>query len=336
MGGLMMERLLTALRAAGEQTRLRLLAVLLKGELTVKELTLVLGQSQPRISRHLKLMTESGLLTRLPEGSWVFYRIADTGEGAHLARELIGLLAKDDPVLLRDCERLEGVRARRAQSAQDYFTSNASNWKRLRALHIGDATIEQTMLALIGAHKYNNLVDLGTGTGRMLEVFGTRAGKAVGFDVNADMLALARANLAQANLPNCQLRMGDITNLPLNNGAADLVLMHQVLHFLEDPSAAIAEATRILVPGGMLIIADFAPHHLEYLREEHAHRRLGFSENEIVNLLQEAKIETRKPELLKNENQSKNAGLSVYIWSGQKSQNRQDTQAVSPIIGAVR
>lgn len=313
-----MERLLTALRAAGEQTRLRLLAVLAQGELTVKELTQILGQSQPRISRHLKLMTDSGLITRFPEGSWVFYRVAETGEVAQLARNLVNLLPKNDPVFLRDCERLEGVRAQRAQAAQNYFTVNAANWGRLRALHVADETIERAMLDLVGDRSFANLVDLGTGTGRMLELFGELAEKGVGFDANADMLSLARANLDHAEMPHCQVRLGDITNLPLNNGEADLVLMHQVLHFLEDPAAVIFEATRILRPGGTLIIADFAPHNHENLREEHAHRRLGFTEQEIVHLLQDAGIEVKRPLLLENDTPDGDGGLSVYLWSGRK------------------
>ncbi|MGC6503319.1 MAG: ArsR/SmtB family transcription factor [Parvibaculales bacterium] len=313
-----MERLLTALRGAGEQTRLRLLAVLAQGELTVKELTLVLGQSQPRISRHLKLMTDAGLITRFPEGSWVFYRVAEAGEAAHLARDLVKLLPKDDAVLLRDNERLEGVRAQRAQAAQSYFTANAANWGRLRALHVADETIERVMLDLAGDRTYANLVDLGTGTGRMLELFGQKAEKGVGFDANADMLSLARTNLDRVDMQHFQVRLGDITNLPLNNGEADLVLMHQVLHFLEDPAAVVFEAARILSPGGTIIIADFAPHNHEHLREEHAHRRLGFTEQEIVNLLRDAGIEVKRPLLLENDHQHADAGLSVYLWSGQK------------------
>jgi len=313
-----MERLLTALRAAGEQTRLRLLAVLAQGELTVKELTQVLGQSQPLISRHLKLMTDSGLITRYPEGSWVFYRVAETGEAARLSRDLLRLLPKDDPVLLRDYERLEGVRTQRAQTAQNYFTANATNWNRLRALHVADETIEQAMLDLAGDQTYAHLVDLGTGTGRMLELFGQKAEKGVGFDANADMLSLARANLDQADMQHCQVRLGDITNLPLGNGEADLVLMHQVMHFLEDPAAVVFEAARILSPGGTLIIADFAPHNHEHLREEHAHRRLGFTEQEIVNLLHDAGIEVKRPRLLENDTPDVEAGLSVYLWSGHK------------------
>lgn len=313
-----MESLLTALRAAGEQTRLRLLAVLAHGELTVKELTNVLGQSQPRISRHLKLMTESGLIVRYPEGSWVFYRIAETGQSAKLARDLIALMPQDDPVLIRDFERLAGVRAQRAQIAQNYFSKNAANWGQLRALHISEETIENEMRALMDQPHYETLVDLGTGTGRMLEVFGGLAARGIGFDTNADMLSLARANLDQADLPHCQVRLGDIGNLPLPHEEADLVIMHQVLHFLEDPAAVIREAARILKPDGKLIIVDFAPHHIEQLRDEHAHRRLGFTDNEITQYFQETGIAPQKPILLQNKNTEPSEGLSVYIWSGHK------------------
>lgn len=209
-----MEHILTALRAAGEQTRLRLLAILAQGELTVKELTQVLEQSQPRISRHLKLLTESGLVVRYPEESWVFYRLADSPPIAHLGKCLIDFLPDNDSILLGDRARLKQVRAKRAKRAQNYFSANAANWDSLRALHIADTDIENKMMQLAGHKQFELLVDLGTGTGRMLEVFGGRAKRGIGFDINANMLALARANLDKAHLPHCQVRLADVTNLP--------------------------------------------------------------------------------------------------------------------------
>ncbi len=309
-----MERILTALRAAGEQTRLRLLAILSHGELTVKELTRILGQSQPRVSRHLKLLTESGLVVRYPEGSWVFYRLCDTEEGGRITRNLINLLPDDAPILRRDIARLKQVRQDRAKVAQRYFSANAANWERLRALHIADAHIEETMLDWVPQSNIDTLVDLGTGAGRMLELFGARAKRCIGFDVNADMLSLARANLDAKHLRHCQLRQADITHLPLAENTADIVIMHQVLHFLEDPAAAIVEAARVLAPDGLLLIADFAPHDMESLRNEHAHWRLGFTDIEIDNMLTSAGLYPHRAEELHADGDNKNL-LSVYLWS---------------------
>lgn len=314
-----MERILTALRAAGEQTRLRLLAILSHGELTVKELTRILGQSQPRVSRHLKLLTESGLVVRYPEGSWVFYRLCDTEEGGRITRSLIDLLPDDAPILRRDIARLKQVRQDRAKAAQRYFSTNAANWERLRALHIADIRIEETMLDWIPQSNIDTLVDLGTGAGRMLELFGTRATRCIGFDINADMLSLARANLDAEHLRHCQLRQADITHLPLTENTADIVIMHQVLHFLEDPAAAIAEAARVLTLDGLLLIADFAPHDMESLRDEHAHRRLGFTDIEINNMLISAGLYPHRAEELHADGDNENL-LSVYLWlAGGKS-----------------
>lgn len=321
-----MERTLTALRAAGEQTRLRLLAILAQGELTVKELTQILGQSQPRVSRHLKLLTESGLVVRYPEGSWVFYRLCDTGEGARLGHSLVDLLPQNDPVLLRDLARLKRVRQDRAKAAQSYFSANAANWNNLRALHIADTHIEDEILALVARHAASDassdapqsdigtLVDLGTGSGRMLELLGPQAQRCIGFDVNADMLALARSNLNADALRHCQVRMGDILSLPLAENVADVIIMHQVLHFLEDPTAAINEAARVLAPDGLLLIADFAPHNVENLRDAHAHRRLGFTDAEIGNMLAEAGLDAGQTRELHADNNKPNL-LSVYLWS---------------------
>lgn len=321
-----MERILTALRAAGEQTRLRLLAILAQGELTVKELTQVLEQSQPRISRHLKLLTESGLVVRYPEESWVFYRLADSPPVAHLGKCLIDFLPDNDSTLKGDRARLKQVRAKRAKRAQNYFSANAANWDSLRALHIADTDIENKMMQVVGRKQFELLVDLGTGTGRMLEVFGGRAKRAIGFDINANMLALARANLDKAHLPHCQVRLADVTNLPLPSGFADFVIMHQLLHFLENPNLAIREAARLLTQNGLLLIVDFAPHNMEALREAHAHRRLGFTDDEILSMLKEAGLTPSATQYLpapeKNgKGQNNKNMLTVYLWSARRTNN---------------
>ena len=268
---------IAALKAAGESTRLRILALLGQAELTVKDLTAILGQSQPRISRHLKLLAEAGLIDRHPEGAWVFYRLTDDGSARRFAGDLLALVDAGDPVLVRDRERLAAVKQEHAEVARRYFAENAVEWDTIRALHIAEDAVEAAMVEAVGKRPFEALLDLGTGTGRLLELFAPLYNRAVGIDASAAMLAVARANLDRAGIANAQVRLGDIQNLPFPRNAFDVVTVHQVLHFLDDPERAIAEAARVLRPGGRLLIVDFAPHDLEFLRERHAHRRLGFA-----------------------------------------------------------
>jgi len=270
-----LDRLVAMLRAAGDPTRLRLLLLLREAELTVSELIEIVGQSQPRVSRHLKLLGEAGLLERFKEGSWVFYRAADRGTGMELTRTLAGL-AGEDPA---DRARLAQVREARAARAAAYFKANAAEWERIRGLHAPDKEVEAAILGRLPG-RIASLLDIGTGTGRMLELLSPRAGRAIGIDVSPEMLAIARDRLA--GIANAQVRLGDLYRLPFDNGAGfDAVLFHQVLHYLDDPGAAVAEAARVMAPGGHLLIADFAPHGLEFLRDDDAHRRLGFSDREV-------------------------------------------------------
>jgi ArsR family transcriptional regulator len=269
------------LRAAGEPTRLRILALLAREELAVLELTRILSQSQPRVSRHLKVLAEAGLVERFPDGAWVFYRLAGAGPTRDLLDNALSLISPSDATLLRDAERLEGVAAERASQAANYFADNAAQWDQIRSLYVSEAAVEQAILAAAGEGPFRRLVDLGTGTGRMLTLLGPRAQHAVGLDLSRQMLNIARSNVADAGLPACELRHGDILSVGLEDGSADLVVAHQVLHYLGEPAAAVTEAARLVAPGGRLLIVDFAPHDLEYLRAEHRHRRLGFFDNEI-------------------------------------------------------
>lgn len=280
-----MDALLDGLKAVAEPTRLRLLALLTRAELTVTEITQVLKQSQPRVSRHLKLMVEAGLLNRFPEGTWVFYRLAEDSGAAPLARAVTALIDAADPVLSEDAARLETIRKARAEEAAAYFAANAAHWDEIRALHLPEADVEQAMVTLLGERPVGTLLDLGTGTGRILEVLSPRAERSIGIDMSHEMLGVARANLERAGLKNAQVRYGNI--LRLDPGAlgvvpqADVAVLHHVLHFFEHPQEVVAQAARLLAPEGRLLIADFAPHGLEHLRENHAHRRLGFSDREV-------------------------------------------------------
>lgn len=311
-----MENLLSVLRAAGEPTRLRILAILALGELTVSELTQVLLQSQPRISRHLKLLADAGLIVRYPEGSWVFYRLDESAQLGDLLAEIIASLPQGDHELQRDRERLAEVRAERAARAQAYFAANAAQWDSLRANHIPETAIEERMGELIGGRDIDLLVDLGTGTGRMLEIFGTRATRAVGFDISPDMLTIARAKLDELAAENCQVRQGDCANVPLEDNVADIVILHQVLHFLDDPQRAVNEAARITRPGGCVLIADFGPHEMEDLRDEHAHRRLGFADDEMNHMLRAAGLFAAAGDTLT----AQNTPLTVAMWQAEKTE----------------
>ena len=305
------DSLLDALEAAGEVTRLRLLGLLCEAELTVSELVAILGQSQPRVSRHLKLLVDAGLAERQREGAWAFFRLADTG-GA-LARDLIARVAPDDPTLQSDRARLEVAREARRKQAAAYFAERAADWDRIRAMHAPEERVEAAILAMVGDAPIQALLDLGAGTGRMLELIAPRAARAVGVDLSPAMLSLARARVAQSGLRNVLLRQGDIYAPPVEHDAYDLVVVHQVLHFLDDPARALREAARTLRPGGRLIVVDFAAHAEEHLREQYAHRRLGFTGEEIAAFLTEAGLVDLKTHLV-----APGAGeagkLTVAIW----------------------
>ena len=280
-----MDFLLTALKAAAEPTRLRLLALCAHGELTVSELTQILGQSQPRVSRHLKLLCDAGLLDRFREGTWAFYRLGERSAFAGLARTLIDAIPADDPTLALDLERLNAIKRARAEAAAEYFRENAARWHEIRSLHVPERDVEAALLKLLPASGIQDLLDLGTGTGRMLELLGPKVERALGVDLSREMLAVARSNLERAGLRNCQVRQSDMYQLPLPSASFDAVLVHQVLHYAEEPAEVLAEAARVLRPGGRLVIVDFARHDHESLRTEHAHRRLGFGDEEIAGWL---------------------------------------------------
>ena len=281
-GKLGFDALNTALKAAGEETRLRVLALLAEAELTVSDLTDILRQSQPRISRHLKLLVEAGLVERFREGTWAFFRLAEHGGGADVARALIERLNPGDQTIARDRERLSSVRQARAAAAQAYFRAHAAEWDRIRKLHVADEAVEDAIRAALSDKPFRSLLDLGTGTGRMLEMFGPDIERGLGLDLSLDMLLLARDRLERAGLRNCSVRQGDIYDLPLADDSFDVVILHQVLHFLDDGARAIREAARVLRPGGRLLVVDFAPHEQEFLREQFAHRRLGFAPDTVM------------------------------------------------------
>ncbi len=279
------------LKATGEETRLRILCLLAEAELTVSELTEILRQSQPRISRHLKLLAEAQLVERFREGSWAFFRRAEHGPAAAVVQRLVGALDPADPIVARDRERLAGVRAARVKAAQDYFRRHAAEWDRIRRLHAPDEAVEAEIRTLLLDRPFRSLLDLGTGTGRILELFAPEIERGLGIDLSIDMLAFARSRLDHAGIRNCSVRQGDIFDLSVPRDSFDVVIVHQVLHFLDDGGRAIREAARVLRPQGRLLVVDFAPHELEFLREEFAHRRLGFPPDAVAQWMEQAGLE---------------------------------------------
>ncbi len=310
--------LVTALKAAAEPTRLRVLLLLAAGELNVKDLTLILGQSQPRISRHLKLLTEAGLIERFREGSWVYFHISDRSAGGRLALQLVGDVAASDPAVRRDRERADALKRERETTAQAFFEKNAADWDRMRALHISEDAVEAAMRDALGPGPFKFLLDLGTGTGRTLDLFADRYARGLGIDVNQAMLAYARAKLTKGGRTHAQVRHGDIYALSLADRQADGIVMHQVLHFLSDPSLAIREAARVLAPGGRLLIVDFAPHDLEFLRDAQAHERLGFSHDLVAAWISEAGLKLRSVRDLSPAKGEAPEKLTVTLWTAER------------------
>jgi ArsR family transcriptional regulator len=303
-----MDALLSALKAAAEPTRLRLLTLCAHCDLTVSELTQILGQSQPRVSRHLKLLCDAGLLERLREGSWAYFRLSSRGAVSEFARTLADAIPYDDPVLALDLERLEAILRARAERAADYFRRSAAQWDQIRSLYVDDAEVERRLVELLAQGQVRDLLDIGTGTGRMLEIFAPRVARAVGIDLSREMLAVARSKLESAKLRNCLVRHGDMYQLPLSSESFDAVTIHHVLHFAERPAQVVREAARVLRPSGRLIVVDFEAHALDFLREQHAHRWLGFKTDDVTGWCTAAGLEACAPIHLPGD------PLNVAIW----------------------
>ena len=298
--------------ALGDLTRLRILALLRRMELSVGELAQVLGQSQPRVSRHVKIMVDAGLAERRKEGSWVFVALG----AAAVVQPVIDALDRwsggaADHWTVADAARLAAVRADRAASAAAWFESHADEWDAIRSLHVAESEIEAAMAQVLGDQPIDTLIDIGTGTGRMLELFGARARTALGIDRSSEMLRLARAKLAGA--ANTELRQADLYALPMTDGAADVAILHHVLHYAQQPGAAIREAGRVLAPGGRLLIVDFAPHDREELRSQGAHVRLGFDDDQVAGWAEAADLMMARVEMLVG------GTLTVKLWLARKS-----------------
>ena len=300
--------------ALADPTRLRILMLLRAMELSVGEIAQVLGQSQPRVSRHVKILIDASLAERRKEGSWVFLSL---GPKARL-EPLFQLLDRWEDLdgvresTKADGARLAAVRADRAAAAERYFDQHAKDWDALRSLHVAESEVEAAIGRALADVDIGRLVDIGTGTGRMIELFGREAERALGIDRSPEMLRLARVKLSQAGLESVELRQGDIYALALPSACAETVIIHQVLHYAQNPAAAVAEAARLLTPGGRLLIVDFAPHEREELRVSDAHARLGFADEAVLNYLEEAGLQGRVFEHLEG------GPLTVTLWLGEQ------------------
>jgi len=300
------------MRAAGEPTRLRLLLLLDKIDLTVSDLIVILDQSQPRISRHLKLLVEAGLAERFQEGAWAYFRTVDRGPARRFLNGVLKPVARDDAVVHGDELKLAEIRAARSNRAADYFAANAEGWGKIRSMHIAEDEVETAMLAMGLSAQPTSLLDLGTGTGRILQLFAPHVERGVGIDTSYDMLAVARSALANDDIEHMQVRYGDVYKLGQGE-RFDLIVLHQVLHFLEDPSLVLRLAKGRLARNGRLLAVDFAPHDFEILREDHAHRRLGMETNQIKRWLAVAGLSLVDERMLRPSRDAETA-LTVALW----------------------
>ena len=306
--------LVGTLRAVAEPTRLRLVALLNRAELTVTEISHVIGQSQPRTSRHLRLLVDADILERTPEGAFVFYRLAEDSPAAELARQLAELVPAEDAAIAADLAALERVRQVRSDAAAALLSTYADELATVRALHVAEAEIERSMLELIaGEGPIGRLLDIGTGTGRILELLAPHSERSIGLDLDHDMLVLARAALSEAQLSHASVRQGDLHRPPFEAASFDVAVMHHVLHLLDDPAGAILDAARLLRAGGRLLVVDFAPHELEFLRERHGHRHLGIADEQMRSWAATAGLEIEREEALRPPTPAGDQ-LTVRLW----------------------
>lgn len=307
-----MERLLSSLRAVAEPTRLRLLALAARGSFCVMEFTEILGQSQPRLSRHLKLLCDCGLLDRVREGANVWFTLPGGDEGA-LARDLVARLPADDAILESDRRQVVRVLAERERVASESFRSKGADWDEMRALDLPAQAVEEALSRMALGVERGRLLDIGTGTGRVLELLAPHFRLALGVDASKQMLALARARLAKLDLAHCTVRLADMYRLPLADASFDTAVLQMVLHYAEDPAGAVAEAARVLAPGGRLIVIDLAPHARDDLTAKRAHRWPGFSDASIHRLLTDARLDAGDAMTIPGP-------LDVRIWSATRHQ----------------
>lgn len=315
-----MDEILKGLRAAAEPTRLRILGLCAHAELTVSDLCDILGQSQPRISRHLKPLVEANLLQRNQEGPWAWYRLPEGGAGSEIARLIVDLLPPEDRRHATDLRRLQSISEGWATRVADYFRHHAGDWEHIRALHTDQERVDKALTDALSGRPIDSLLDIGTGAGHVLLLLAGQVPAAIGIDRSREMLQVARHNLFRAGHRHCQVRQADMMALPFDKDNFAAVTLNMVLHFADRPDAVLAEAARVLRPGGQLVVVDFATHDLVALREEQAHRWLGFGDSQIADWYRKAGLVPSRPRHLTG------GELTVVLWSARRPAN--DTAAI--------
>ncbi len=308
-----MAELIDIFRALADPTRLRMVSLLREMDLAIGELAVVLDQSQPRVSRHVRILAEAGVVERHREGSWVFLRVPRSGAVAELMSAIHHwpYTPPEAAQIAQDAARLTAVRADREVAADRYFAEHADEWDAIRSRYVAESEVESAILTLMQGRRIGHLLDIGTGTGRMAEIFGQAADHITALDRSPEMLRIARTKLTAQNLP-IDLVQGDFLALPLGDSAVDMVVMHQVLHFAHEPERVIAEVGRVLRAAGHVLIVDFAPHNDEELRSVAAHARLGFSDTQMENWFDAAGLQLEQVETLDG------GTLSVKLWLGRR------------------
>lgn len=309
-----MERYANILKTLGHTDRLRIISILDRGELTVTELVQTLGLSQPRVTQYIKSLESVDIVERLREGSWVFSRLKRTNvEVSELVQTVLGKLPKTDSVLVQDLKNLEAVREARSQLADAFFVKVAQDDRQLGHEYLPQKEIEKALLSSIKSQNFDFMIDMGTGTGRMLELFASQIQKGTGIDMNPDMLKVARHKLADERFSHISLQQSDLHSTPFRDNSADLVTLHQVLHYLDDPREAISEAARLMSGTGTLLMIDFETHNVEEFRNNYAHRRLGFSESDISEWLHDVGLKLKSTARIEHKESP-----PVIIWRAQK------------------
>ncbi|MBS3757102.1 MAG: ArsR family transcriptional regulator [Desulfobacterales bacterium] len=300
-------------KALSDETRIRLLNILLRHELKVGELVAVLGMGQSRISRHLKILAAAGLVENLREGVWGFYYIARSGPGRRFI-DAVRYLFEADPAYEDDIREADRIIEERRLSTLRFFDHIAPRWDLFKGEILGDFDLNRAIFKNTGTHRVG--VDLGCGTGDLLEPMNRHAEKVIGVDSSPRMLEEARKQFQNAG-GNFEIRLGEIEHLPLSDGEADFVVISLVLQYMAKPAAAIAEVSRILKPGGLFVIADFGKHENSELFEKYGARWLGFSRREVEDWLTPNGFELQTVDSYPLEK-----ALSLHIYHAIKNVNK--------------